>query len=168
MKYLLISILLFLSATALRSQDSASKDSLYTISGKVFDEDGKPVVAATVRIVGTPLGAKVKSDGTYSISRLSFSDSLFLKTSSIGFPDTTICLIINNYKCTEIYLNIELKEKPEYKKRRLELEAKYDIYDCLVPIMFSDPKKVDNYEVGTIRKLDRWDLTKTPDAKKTK
>ena len=150
MKYLLISILLFLSATALRSQDSASKDSLYTISGRVFDNiDGYPVVGAIVKIVETPLGAKAKIDGSFIIRNIPKSLNPIKATiTAVGFLLKNT--ILDASGTNKIILTIRpCIEDP--------------ISDWCKPF-----KGVDNYEVGTIRKLDRWDLTKTPDAKKTK
>ena len=108
MKYLILSILFFLSTSALRSQDSASKDSLYTISGKVFNEDGKPVAGAKIKIIDTKLGAKSGFDGSFIIQNVKYKNPIQIQITSIGYTPLSTTLKRNELN----NLCFKLKTKP--------------------------------------------------------
>jgi len=52
------------------------------ISGKVIDGDGRPVVGATVRIVGAPIGTITDANGEYQIG---VKNNCILEFSSVGY-----------------------------------------------------------------------------------
>lgn len=58
------------------------RDTLLTVSGKVTDEKGVPVVGATVLVKGTPNGVATNKDGMFEVEARSNS---LLAISSIGF-----------------------------------------------------------------------------------
>lgn len=60
-----------------------------TISGKVTDQDGRPVVAATVLVVGTRLGAYSDSNGDFTILNVS-PGTYEVKASRLGFNAVTV------------------------------------------------------------------------------
>lgn len=75
--------LLGLAACALFVPMIASAQTTGTISGKVTNDDGKPVPGATIRIVGGTQGAIAKADGSYLIAGVRAGD-YELKVTAIG------------------------------------------------------------------------------------
>ncbi len=55
-----------------------------TVTGRVVDQDGKPVVAATILIVGTRLGAYSDTEGHFTILNVA-PGTYEVKASRIGF-----------------------------------------------------------------------------------
>lgn len=55
------------------------------ITGKVLDENGKPVPAVTVQVKGTTNGTATRSDGTFEIMVPSATSVLHI--SSVGFAE---------------------------------------------------------------------------------
>lgn len=60
-----------------------------TISGRVLDQDGRPVVAATVLVVGTRLGAYVDAQGDFTILNVP-PGTYEVKVSRLGFNPVTM------------------------------------------------------------------------------
>ncbi|MFN2370839.1 MAG: carboxypeptidase regulatory-like domain-containing protein, partial [Candidatus Krumholzibacteriia bacterium] len=60
-----------------------------TISGRVLDQDGRPVVAATVLVVGTRLGAYVDPQGDFTILNVP-PGTYEVKVSRLGFNAVTV------------------------------------------------------------------------------
>lgn len=60
-----------------------------TISGRVLDQDGRPVVAATVLVVGTRLGAYVDAEGNFTILNVQ-PGTYEVKISRLGFNPVTV------------------------------------------------------------------------------
>ncbi len=58
-----------------------------TLKGKVVDEEGKPVIGASIRIVGTPRGTYVKNkDGTFTIVGITAGNHVVLVT-AVGLAE---------------------------------------------------------------------------------
>ncbi len=64
-----------------------------TISGRVLDPDGKPVVAATVIVVGTRLGAYTDAEGKFLILNVA-PGTYDVKASRLGFNAVTMSGVI--------------------------------------------------------------------------
>lgn len=64
-----------------------------TLSGRVLDGDGKPVVAATVLVVGTRMGAYTDAEGRYLILNVQ-PGTYELKASRLGFNTVTVSNVI--------------------------------------------------------------------------
>ncbi|MBD3161146.1 MAG: TonB-dependent receptor [Candidatus Eisenbacteria bacterium] len=60
-----------------------------TITGKVVDEENKPVPYASVMILGTAWGSMTRADGTYEIKRVP-PGSYNLKVTIIGYSESTV------------------------------------------------------------------------------
>lgn len=84
-KYLLIALALFLGTATLFAQKR-------TVSGKVSDAKGQPVVGAVVLVKGTTQGASTDLDGAYS---LRVDGAAILEVSSIGYETQNIRLAAN-------------------------------------------------------------------------
>jgi len=82
---LMLTLLFFLSLTSF-SQTS------FKVSGKVFDENGKPVEGATVQVKGTTIATSTIADGSYSLMAPSGTATLVI--TSIGFTQMEVA--INN------------------------------------------------------------------------
>ena len=81
----MFTLLVFLSLTSF-SQTS------FKVSGKVFDETGKPVEGATVQVKGTTIATSTIADGSYSLMAPSGTATLVI--TSIGFTQMEVA--INN------------------------------------------------------------------------
>ena len=62
------------------------------ISGKLRDEENKPVEFATIRVAGTSIGTNSDVEGKYSLS-LSYNDTIEIVFSCIGFKTISHKLI---------------------------------------------------------------------------
>ena len=60
-----------------------------TVSGRVVDQDGAPVIAATILIVGTRLGAYTDADGKFAILNVP-AGTYEVKASRLGFNPVTV------------------------------------------------------------------------------
>ncbi len=68
--------------------DTTTKQDFGVLKGKVMDENGKPVIGATVRVVGTKRGTYVKNkDGSFKIVKIP-AGTYTVKVSSVGFHNT--------------------------------------------------------------------------------
>ena len=81
----MLTLLFFLSLTSF-SQTS------FKVSGKVFDENGKPVEGATVQVKGTTIATSTIADGSYSLMAPSGTATLVI--TSVGFTQMEVA--INN------------------------------------------------------------------------
>jgi len=81
-----------------------------TLTGKVLDQDGKPVVGATVRVIGTTNGTYVKDPkGKFTIVKIK-SGTYIVRASAVGFSELLIKdVVISADKKTT--LKITLKSK---------------------------------------------------------
>ena len=96
-KYILLIITLgfFLSSINLQA-------SIYgTIKGRVVDEEGKPLVGASVRVEGTRLGAVVKQDGRFTIVNVSPGDYI-VRITSVGYANYEVNVRISADVITEV------------------------------------------------------------------
>jgi outer membrane receptor protein involved in Fe transport len=64
-----------------------------TINGRVVDQDGAPVVAATILIVGTRLGAYTDADGKFAILNVP-AGTYEVKASRLGFTPVSVSGVI--------------------------------------------------------------------------
>jgi len=88
--------LVFLTAThLLQAQLPAG-----SISGRVTDQDGDPLIGANVILKGTLLGAATDADGRYSIRRIT-PGSYTLKTSMIGYETVELSISVAEMQNTE-------------------------------------------------------------------
>jgi outer membrane receptor protein involved in Fe transport len=77
-----------------------------TLSGRVVDEDGGPVLAATIQLVGTRLGAYTDADGRFSILNVQ-PGTYEVKASRLGFnPVTTSGVIISADLTTRVDIRL--------------------------------------------------------------
>lgn len=87
-----------------------SQLSAQSIKGKVVDaNNSEPLVGATIKVVGTKLGAVADLDGTYQIDGLS-PGNYDLLVSYIGYDDKTIKNVLikdNDYVKLDVILNID-------------------------------------------------------------
>src|SRR6185369_9839663 len=81
----MFTLLIFLSLTSF-SQTS------FKVSGKVFDETGKPVEGATVQVKGTTIATSTIADGSYSLMAPSGTATLVI--TSVGYTQMEVA--INN------------------------------------------------------------------------
>ena len=81
----MLTLLFFLSLTSF-SQTS------FKVSGKVFDETGKPVEGATVQVKGTTIATSTIADGSYSLMAPSGTATLVI--TSVGYTQMEVA--INN------------------------------------------------------------------------
>lgn len=75
----LLCLVCLFSATSLLSQ--------VKISGKVVDEDNKPIEFATVRIDGTTIGVNTDEEGAYEMTVSPQADTLFVVFTCIGYAE---------------------------------------------------------------------------------
>jgi outer membrane receptor protein involved in Fe transport len=72
-----------------------------TIRGKVVDEEGKPIIGASVRVLGTRLGAFVKGGGKFIISNIP-PGSYKVKITYVGYQDFIAEVRISADETTEL------------------------------------------------------------------
>ncbi len=73
----------------------------FRVTGKVFDETGKPVQGATVQVKGTAIGTATVADGSYSLMAPSGNSRLVI--TSVGYLDMEVA--VNNK--SEVNISIE-------------------------------------------------------------
>ncbi len=84
-------------------QQTAQSD---TIKGKVIDENGKPVVGATLLIKGTKIGTSTDKDGNFKMLRVSPSQAII--ANSIGYHPMEV--IVGAQKTLMVALKIKAQE----------------------------------------------------------
>jgi len=72
-----------------------------TIRGKVVDEEGKPIIGASVRVLGTRLGAFVKGGGKFIISNIP-PGPYKVKITYVGYQDFIAEVRISADETTEL------------------------------------------------------------------
>ncbi|OGU13942.1 MAG: hypothetical protein A2X61_16470 [Ignavibacteria bacterium GWB2_35_12] len=113
-----------------------------TLKGKVVDDEGKPVIGATVRVVGTPRGTYVKEkDGRFTVVNIN-SGEYQVQVTAVGYSKYTITIRISADETTEI--NVKLTS--EIKKM-----GQVDVFGTRV--------MVNNTEIGTKRKITTEGIT---------
>ena len=82
-----------------------------TLKGKVVDQDGKPVMGASVRLLGSARGAYVKNpDGSFTITNID-PGKYTIKVTSVGFQDYEIKEVqISADQTASIDVKLESKE----------------------------------------------------------
>jgi len=85
-----------------------------SIKGKVLDNEGKPVVGASVRVIGTRLGGFVKADGHYAVTAIPAGDYT-VKITAVGFQATEIKVKVSadNITITDVKMQVEGFTTPE-------------------------------------------------------
>lgn len=91
------------------------------ISGKVTDQDGKPVAYANIVLVGTTWGASTGDDGTYQVPKLSPATYTVLVTSQ-GFEKQSVENVVIGSGQTQT-VNFKLKTRPAGELPELEIVA---------------------------------------------
>lgn len=127
--------------------DTAQPATKYvTLSGRVVDSEGKPLVGATVLIEGTTRGAKTKMEGKFTISKLVPHQEYKIKVSFTGFiPFTTKIFIVADTTIDAITLRAD--------KRVVHFGG------CGGP----DPTKmIDHTQVGTVRTIKAEEIVRIP------
>src|SRR4249920_1774040 len=79
----MFTLLIFLSLTSF-SQNT------FKVSGKVFDETGKPVQGATVQVKGSTIATSTDADGSYSLMAPSGNAKLVI--TSVGYTQMEIAI----------------------------------------------------------------------------
>ncbi len=108
MKYFIAA---FISLLVFTGQGFAQDESglRQTVKGTVVTIIGQqPVIGATVALVGTSKGAKVKEDGTFRIEQVA-PGRYVIKTSAAGYEAVTQEIVVTSGK--QVIVSIELQEK---------------------------------------------------------
>jgi hypothetical protein len=115
----------------------ASHAGIYgTLKGKVVDDEGKPVLGATIKIVGTPRGTYVRDkDGKFTIVNLNAGE-FQVQVTAVGYAKYTATVRISADDITE--LNVKLKSE--------RIETKTVNVDATRVL-------VNNTDIGTTRKI---------------
>jgi outer membrane receptor protein involved in Fe transport len=85
-KYIGAFIFLMIATTIVRAGVTG------TITGKVLDESKSPVVGATVRVVGTTLGAKASGTGSFVVNKVPAGE-YSIRITAVGFDTVTIAKV---------------------------------------------------------------------------
>lgn len=137
------------AAQQLATPDTTQSATKYaTLSGRVVDSEGKPLVGATVIIEGTNRGAKTKADGKFTISKLVTQQEYKIKASFTGFhPFTTTILLVTDTKIGTITLHMSNAA-----------------IGCPLGPGGSEPTKemIDHTQVGTIRTIKAEEIVRIP------
>src|SRR6188768_4408854 len=78
-------LILFLSITTF-----AFSQNNFKVTGKVLDENGKPVEGATVQVKGTTIATSTIADGSYSLMAPSGTATLVI--TSVGFTQMEVAI----------------------------------------------------------------------------
>lgn len=92
MSLLAVVAAIFATSFTVYAQDAAQR----TVTGKVVDQDGNPVIGAMVVLAGTTNGSATDLDGKYSLTIK--QDNAVLEFSSIGYESVSVAL--NNHQVT--------------------------------------------------------------------
>ncbi len=98
MKQVLTFILITLCAGFVAAQEG-------TLTGKVTDTDGSPLVGANILVKGTTAGTVTDIDGKYTIRLATGSQTIL--ASYIGFADQTFSLTVNNSRNNTLDITLE-------------------------------------------------------------
>lgn len=115
-----------------------------TLSGRVVDSEGKPLVGAAVLIEGTNRGAKTKADGKFTISRLVSNLEYKIKVSFTGFiPFTTKIFMVADTTIDSITLRSDFIPVEDWG------------YPMIEPM-------IDHTQVGTVRTIKAEEIVRIP------
>ena len=117
MKYYLLSLLLAISSLALSAQTSTR-----LVKGNVVDENGEPLIGATVKVEGTSLATATNIDGDYSI----------------GVPDGKKATLLISYIG---YKPVSITVEPGQNNLKTALEVNTNTMDEVVVIGYGTAKK---------------------------
>jgi len=138
MKRIISVLLLFLSIVLLPNILEASNYG--TLKGKVVDQDGNPVVGASVRILGTRLGGVVRSDGRFIVVSIP-AGSYTVRVTAVGYAPYEANVRISADDETEI--KVVLKEEGKVTEE----------------VMVVAEKLVSHKDVGVKRQYENQQLT---------
>ncbi len=98
------------------------------IKGTILDKStNKPVIGASVFVVGTKSGANTDLDGKYSILRLE-PGTYVIKVSAVGYQEVEVTNVSVRSDLT-VEVNQKLSEKTEQLQDKIVVEAEVDIID---------------------------------------
>jgi len=117
-----------------------------TLSGKVTDDKGKPVVGATVRVQGTTRGAFVKADGKYIVVNIP-AGTYTVVFKAVNFKDFKATVSISADQTTE--LNARMQEST-VTSNAVVVDAK------------KEQNMVSNTQIGSLRSNQVWMVWKYP------
>ncbi len=114
-----------------------------TLTGKVSDDEGKPVVGATIRIVGTTQGGFSKApDGKFTIAGIRAGD-YEVNVTAVGYQPTSRKIRISVNQTTE--MNVKISTKAVQGKE----------------LVITDNRVIVPEKTGTVRTIDAEDLQNT-------
>ncbi|MBT8383282.1 MAG: TonB-dependent receptor [Ignavibacteriaceae bacterium] len=121
-------IILFFSFVLLLSTNFAQT---FSVSGKVTDEDGEPVVGVNIIVFGTDYGSSTDENGYYQISNLSPGD-FRIEFSAIGFEKYVVDIVSITNK--SMIINAALKETIIQSDEVLITAGKYEQKKSDLPV----------------------------------
>ncbi|HEX3166833.1 MAG TPA: carboxypeptidase-like regulatory domain-containing protein, partial [Chitinophagaceae bacterium] len=128
----MLTLLFFLSLTSF-------SQTTFKVSGKVSDENGKPVEGATVQVKGTTIATSTSADGTYSLMAPSGAATLVI--TSVGFTQ----------------MEVVINDKPEVNVRTMSISS--SLQDVVV-IGYTTVKRKD--VTGAIGGINQKDIKSRP------
>lgn len=112
-----------------------------TLKGRVVDEEGNPVVGASVRIMGTRLGGFAKADGRFIVVSIPVG-SFTVKITAVGYTPQEVAVRISADDETEI--NVVLKQEGKVTTEEVTVVAE---------------KLVSHKDIGVKRQYENQQLT---------
>ena len=128
----MLTLLFFLSLTSF-------SQTTFKVSGKVSDENGKPVEGATVQVKGTTIATSTSADGTYSLMAPSGAATLVI--TSVGFTQ----------------MEVVINDKPEVNVRTMSIAS--SLQDVVV-IGYTTVKRKD--VTGAVGGINQKDIKSRP------
>ncbi|GAB1430563.1 hypothetical protein MASR2M18_13960 [Ignavibacteria bacterium] len=116
-----------------------------TLAGRVVDNDGKPLVGATVRVEGTTRGAKTKADGKYTVININ-PGTYTVSVTFVGFKKFVKERVVIS---ADLTTDLNAKMSPDTKTT-----------DEVIVTAKQENKMVDDKVVGTNRNIQSDDITK--------
>lgn len=136
--FALISVLFAASVTEAAAQQSGTAEKR-TITGKVVDQNGDPVIGAMVLLSGTKTGAATDLNGAYSIDIR--KNSAVLEFSSIGYETTLVSLNDNQVKA-DVVMPTETLTLDDVVVVGYGVQNKRDVTTAITSIKADDFKNV--------------------------
>lgn len=145
--YLAVLLIFLPRSTAAQQPPTPDTTQKYaTLSGRVVDSEGKPLVGATVIIEGTNRGAKTKADGKFTISKLVPQQEYKIKASFTGLDSFTTTIFVT----ADTVINAIV----------LQMGKLFYSGGCMLG---PDPTKmIDHTQVGTIRTIKAEEIVRIP------
>ena len=132
-------VVLTLKPATPASQNPTNNAATRTVSGKVVDQNGDPVIGAMVVLMGTTNGASTDLDGKYAIT---FSqNSAVLEVSSIGYQTTRLALNDHQVKA-DLILPTEVTTLDDVVVIGYGVQNKRDVTTSIVSIKSDDFKNL--------------------------